>query len=96
MPEKVALAETFARIDAHWEPKIVGELNGQQVKLVKFLGPFVWHHHEHEDEMFLVHRGRFQGGHHHEGGAEIARQIADQLVEPGRGDRIEPGRRLVE
>ena len=60
MLEKVALAERFARIRAHWEPKIVGELNGQQVKLVKFLGPFVWHHHEHEDEMFLVHRGRFR------------------------------------
>jgi len=58
--EKVTLAEKFARFDDHWSPKVVGELNGQQVKLVKFAGAFTWHHHEHEDELFLVHRGRFR------------------------------------
>ena len=58
--EKVNLAEKFAHFSAHWQPKVVGELNGQQVKLVKFAGPFVWHHHEHEDELFLVVRGRFR------------------------------------
>ena len=57
--EKVNLAEKLARFSAHWEPKIVAELNGQHVKLVKFLGPFTWHHHDHEDEMFLVVKGAF-------------------------------------
>jgi mannose-6-phosphate isomerase-like protein (cupin superfamily) len=41
----------------HWNPRVVGELNGQHVKLVKVAGEFVWHHHEHEDELFLVLRG---------------------------------------
>ena len=58
-PAKVSLADAFARFSDHWSPKIVGELNGQQVKLAKFQGPFVWHHHEHEDELFLVVRGAF-------------------------------------
>ena len=58
--EKVNLAEKFSRFSAHWQPKVVGELNGQLVKLVRFQGPFVWHHHEHEDEMFLVVRGSFR------------------------------------
>ncbi len=58
-PEKVALADAFARFSDHWNPKIVGELNGQHVKLVKFEGPFVWHQHDHEDELFLVVRGAF-------------------------------------
>ena len=56
-PDKVVLAEKFARFSDHWSPKVVGELNGQQVKLVKFQGEFVWHRHEHEDELFLVVRG---------------------------------------
>lgn len=55
--EKVNLAEKFGRFSDHWKPKIVGELNGQLVKLVKFKGPFVWHHHESEDELFLVVSG---------------------------------------
>lgn len=58
--EKVNLCEKLARFAEHWKPKIVGELNGQMVKLVKFIGPFVWHHHDHEDEMFLVVKGRFR------------------------------------
>jgi mannose-6-phosphate isomerase-like protein (cupin superfamily) len=58
--DKVNLAEKFAHFTEHWKPKIVGELNGQQVKLVKFQGPFVWHHHDDEDELFLVVRGRFR------------------------------------
>lgn len=59
LPAKVVLAEKFGRIHEHWSPRIVGELNGQHVKLVKFQGEFVWHHHEHEDELFLVVRGAF-------------------------------------
>lgn len=54
---KVNLAEKLALIPDHWNPRIVGELNGQHVKLVKLEGPFVWHHHEHEDELFLVLAG---------------------------------------
>src|ERR1700681_2301840 len=58
--DKVSLSEKLAQFTAHWKPKIVGELNGQQVKLVKFQGEFVWHHHDHEDELFLVVKGRFR------------------------------------
>jgi len=60
MTVPVNLAEKLGRMGAHWEPKVVGELNGQQVKLVKFLGPFLWHHHEREDELFYVVKGRFR------------------------------------
>jgi mannose-6-phosphate isomerase-like protein (cupin superfamily) len=58
--EKVNLTQKLQLFHEHWKPKIVGELNGQLVKLVKFQGPFVWHHHEQEDEMFLVIKGRFR------------------------------------
>lgn len=56
---KVNLSEKFASVSDFWNPRVAGELNGQMVKLVKFKGPFVWHHHEHEDEMFLVVKGSF-------------------------------------
>jgi mannose-6-phosphate isomerase-like protein (cupin superfamily) len=56
---KINLAEKFALFASHWDPKIVGALNGQHVKLVKFKGPFEWHKHDAEDELFLVVRGRF-------------------------------------
>lgn len=56
--EKVSLSEKFAAFSEHWQPRIVGELNGQHVKIVRLLGEFVWHHHDHEDEMFLVVEGR--------------------------------------
>lgn len=56
----VNLNGKFALFRDHWSPKIVGELNGQQVKLAKFQGPFVWHKHDDEDELFLVHRGSFR------------------------------------
>jgi mannose-6-phosphate isomerase-like protein (cupin superfamily) len=57
--DKINLKEKLARFTTHWDPKVVAELNGQQVKLVKFLGGFVWHHHEREDELFLVLEGEF-------------------------------------
>ena len=60
MIDKVNVADKLARFSEHWAPKIVGELNGQYVKLVKFSGPFTWHHHDIEDEMFLVVKGRFR------------------------------------
>ena len=58
--DKINLAEKLGLISQHWKPHIVGELNNQQVKLVKFQGPFTWHHHENEDELFLVVKGRFR------------------------------------
>ena len=63
--EKVNLAEKFSLFSEYWSPRIAGELNGQMacqpwlVKLVKFKGPFVWHHHENEDELFYVVKGSF-------------------------------------
>lgn len=60
MLDKVNLTRKFALFTEQWSPKIVGELNGQLVKLVKFEGPFLWHHHDHEDELFLVVKGRFR------------------------------------
>lgn len=58
--DKTNLLQKLALIDDYWNPRIVGELNGQYLKLVKFKGPFTWHHHETEDEMFLVVKGRFR------------------------------------
>jgi mannose-6-phosphate isomerase-like protein (cupin superfamily) len=69
---KVNVAEKFAKISQYYKPAIAAELNGQYVKLVKFDSPFVFHHHDHEDEMFLVVKGRFrmefrgQDNDHHE------------------------------
>lgn len=57
---KINLSEKFSLIHDQWNPRIAGELNGQLIKLVKFQGPFTWHHHENEDEMFLVVKGRFR------------------------------------
>jgi mannose-6-phosphate isomerase-like protein (cupin superfamily) len=58
--EKVNLAEKFSAFSEHWRPKVVGELNGQEVKVVKFKGEFIWHQHGDADELFLVWRGRFR------------------------------------
>lgn len=58
--DAINLAQKFALFSEHFHPRLVGELNGQHVKLVKFQGPFIWHHHEHEDELFLVVHGRFR------------------------------------
>ena len=73
---KINLDEKFAAFDDHWSPKIIGELNGQQVKLAKFQGPFVWHHHENEDELFLVHRGHFR------------LELRDRVLELGPGELV--------
>ena len=58
--EKVNLEEKFSRIHEFWKPYIAAELNGQLVKLDKLKGEFLWHHHDNEDEMFLVVKGRFR------------------------------------
>ena len=55
--EKVNLSEKFSRFTEHWKPKIVGEVNDAYIKLVKVKGEFVWHHHENEDELFLILKG---------------------------------------
>lgn len=72
----IDLREAFASFSEHWSPRIVAELNGQHVKLVKFRGEFVWHHHDAEDELFLVHRGRFR------------MEFRDRVVELGPGEMV--------
>lgn len=79
----VNLAEKFSLVHDHWHPRIVGELNGQHVKVVKFQGEFDWHHHEHEDEMFLVIEGEFQMEYRNQSGEHrIALQKGEFLVVP--------------
>lgn len=56
--DKINLSEKFALFSEQWRPKIVGELNDAHVKLAKLQGEFVWHQHENEDEMFMIHKGR--------------------------------------
>jgi mannose-6-phosphate isomerase-like protein (cupin superfamily) len=73
---KVNLADKFAKFSDHWSPKILAELNGQHVKAAKLLGEFVWHSHEHEDEMFLVVSGSFR------------MEFRDQSVEISAGEFI--------
>ena len=58
--DKINLAQKLSLFEDHWNPRIIGHLNGQYLKLVKFQGPFAWHHHDNEDEMFLVVKGRFR------------------------------------
>lgn len=58
--EKINVKEKFSLINDYWNPRIGGELNGQQIKLVKFHGEFVWHKHDHEDELFYVVEGEFK------------------------------------
>ena len=66
MPKKLNLASAFAKISEPWSPHVAGDVNEAQIKLAKFSGEFVWHHHEEEDECFLVVRGKmrmkFRGG----------------------------------
>ena len=73
---KVNLAEKFALISEPWRPKVVGQLNGQEVKLVKFQGAFPWHHHENEDEMFMAMKGSFR------------LEFRDQTVELSEGEFV--------
>ncbi|WP_247234732.1 cupin domain-containing protein [Telluribacter sp. SYSU D00476] len=58
--DKITIADKLALFSDHWNPRLVGELNGQHVKLVKFKGEFVWHKHDHEDELFYVLEGSFR------------------------------------
>ncbi len=72
--EKVNLAEKLSLFADHWSPKVVGELNGQHVKLVKMKGDFVWHRHEAEDELFLVLKG------------QLVIELRDRTVELAEGE----------
>ena len=76
LPDKIRLADKLAAITEHWRPKVIGELNGQEVKLVKFQGEFVWHHHDREDELFLGVRGTFRV------------EFRDHVVSVGPGEMI--------
>ncbi|HEV2856341.1 MAG TPA: cupin domain-containing protein [Thermoanaerobaculia bacterium] len=58
--DKVNLRQKLDSFSDHWSPKVIADLNGQQVKLAKFVGEFVWHHHDEEDELFMVIKGRFR------------------------------------
>jgi mannose-6-phosphate isomerase-like protein (cupin superfamily) len=75
-PDKVDLAEKLATFGDHWNPRIVAELNGQHVKVVKFAGEFTWHSHDHEDELFLVVKGL------------LRMELRDRVVELGPGQLI--------
>jgi mannose-6-phosphate isomerase-like protein (cupin superfamily) len=72
--DKVNVAEKLALIHDHWNPRIVADLNGQQVKLVKFRGAFAWHKHDREDELFMVVKGRFRI------------ELRDRAIELGAGE----------
>ena len=60
MIEKVSLSAELAAVSEHWRPAVIGRLNGQEIKVVKFQGEFPWHHHENEDEMFMGVTGSFE------------------------------------
>jgi mannose-6-phosphate isomerase-like protein (cupin superfamily) len=74
--DKINLAEKLALFHDAWNPRVVAELNGQHVKVVKLAGPFVWHHHDHEDELFLVIRGA------------LRMELRDRAVELSPGELI--------
>lgn len=75
---KINFAQKFAQIDQYYKPHIAAELNGQMVKLVKFDNEFIWHHHDHEDELFLVVKGRFRMEYRDPDGSE-----RHEWIEPG-------------
>jgi mannose-6-phosphate isomerase-like protein (cupin superfamily) len=76
MSAKFSLGEKFSRFSEHWRPKVVAALNGQEIKIVKVQGTFPWHHHENEDEFFLVWKGRFRI------------EFRDRIVELGPGEGL--------
>jgi mannose-6-phosphate isomerase-like protein (cupin superfamily) len=82
---KINLAQKLSLFSAYWQPHIAGELNGQYVKLVKFNGPFTWHHHELEDELFLVLKGRFRMEYREQDNRE---HIADRSIWLEEGEMI--------
>jgi len=89
--QKIRLEDKLHAFHEHWSPKIIGELNGQHVKLVKFQGEFVWHHHDNEDEMFLVLLGKFRMDYREPSGVEQSLEIsAGEFVIVPRGTEHRP------
>jgi len=89
--QKINLSQKLSSFQDHWSPRIVGELNGQQVKLVKFQGEFVWHHHETEDELFLVLSGSFRMDFKDDAGAERSLDLSEgEFVIVPRGTEHRP------
>lgn len=82
MRDRISLAQKFATITDHWNPRIAAELNGQHVKFVKFQGAFDWHSHDNEDELFFVHAGAF------------TMEFRDKSVELRAGDMLVVPRRV--
>lgn len=74
--EVINIKEKFEKFSDHFNPRIIAELNSQQIKLAKFKGEFIWHSHKDEDEMFLVIKGRFY------------MDLRDKTLELGEGDMI--------
>lgn len=74
--EKISIDEKFSRFSEHWRPKVIASLNGQEVKAVKVRGEFPWHHHENEDEFFVVWKGRFRV------------EFRDRIVDMGPGECV--------
>lgn len=74
--EKVVIADKLASFSEHWQPRVVAELNGQEVKLARFAGEFIWHHHDDADELFLVVAGRFR------------MELRDRTIELGPGELL--------
>jgi mannose-6-phosphate isomerase-like protein (cupin superfamily) len=74
--EKISIHQKLSQFSDHWNPRIIGELNGQHVKAVKLKGEFVWHHHDHEDELFLVIKG------------QLKMEFRDKIVEVNEGEFI--------
>ncbi len=88
---KINLAQKLSLFDDHWNPRIIGELNGQYLKLVKFKGPFTWHHHDNEDELFLVVKGRFRMEYRDSSGREKSIWIAQgEMITVPRGVEHRP------
>lgn len=80
--EKVNLKEKFSQIPDFWNPRVVGEMEGQQVKLAKFQGAFDWHFHEHEDELFLVVQGTLRMGLRDPEERELLLETGEFLIVP--------------
>jgi mannose-6-phosphate isomerase-like protein (cupin superfamily) len=76
MTLRISLEEKFALFGEHWRPKVIASLNGQEVKVIKVKGEFPWHHHENEDEFFLVWKGKFRV------------EFRDHIVAMGPGDCV--------
>jgi len=88
--DKINIAQKFSLIHDHWNPRIAGELNGQLVKLVKFQGTFTWHHHENEEELFFVVKGRFRMDYREDGHEREVWIEAGELVIVPRGVEHRP------